>query len=276
MANRSIIAYVLVVVIGFGGIISFPIVILSNGFTPYTLINDSPDPFIYTSQNFTEIHKLNLNVDVGNIDIEYTYDPVEYVAKIEVQFDISGKNVIGDNHTNYFEIKNDTISTNSSTLISFSMLLNPETDWFDDGSWIKRDVSIFVTLNADILFDLNITINLEGNVDLFVKGGININNVEVNARTPYFNKPSEIILDFEFCSIEGNITSSANEAEILLKTNNVRYTRNNVFTLSNYNGTLKIDIYQSYDMGGNITGLLNSTFGFVDIVYEDITDKVGA
>ena len=81
MTNKNIVTIFISVIIGFSLIISIPVVILSAGFSPYVTIEDSPDPFIYNSQNSSGIHKLNLNVDVGDVKIQYTTALYIFICK---------------------------------------------------------------------------------------------------------------------------------------------------------------------------------------------------
>ncbi|MHA1991463.1 MAG: hypothetical protein ACW98A_10905 [Candidatus Hodarchaeales archaeon] len=84
MAKKSILVFVIIIIFGFSMIVSIPVIILSIEVTPNIIIEDSLDPIIFTPTNSSNSHGLNLNIDVGNIEIAYTYTPVDYHAKIDI------------------------------------------------------------------------------------------------------------------------------------------------------------------------------------------------
>ncbi|MFX1571446.1 MAG: hypothetical protein ACFFB0_01750 [Promethearchaeota archaeon] len=271
MLIKGKIAIIISIIFGFVIIASIPVVILSSSFSPYIKIEHYKS-FEYTSLNSSTIEEINLNVDVGDIEISYTYAPVDYHVKVEVFINMSGQNLPGKSYLDYFKAPVWKNSTNSAI---FSMELLSES-WFDTSLWITRDVSIIVTLNANILFDINTTTNLEGNVKVYVPGGVNVNNVNVIINKLNNKTVSKSLIYFDYCTIEGNITANGNFADIELKTINVQYIQNSILNLSNDEGILTFDIIQYEEMGANITGILNSTTGHVHLIYQDYTQNVGA
>ena len=251
-------------------IIYIPIILLSTGFSPYMRVKGAPESQEYIISNSSGIYKLNLNVDVGDIEISYTYNPVDYHAKIEVITEMVGQYLNSNNFDDYFTVAWDDANTFTIELLSES--------WFDPSLWNTRDVKIVVTLNANILFDINITTNIEGDVGLYVPGGININNVYVNVNTINYSTKSNVLLDFDHCTIEGNITGIGTYADIELKTTNVQYTRNSICYLMNDEGELKFDIFQSKEMGANVTaiGVIKTNKSIISVVYSDYSSNIGA
>ena len=103
MANRNVQAIILMIIVGFSLLISIPIIILSVGFSPYITIEKSLTYF-YTPINSSAIEEINLNSDVGNIEIGYTYEQVDYAAKIEVKVEMVGQNLPGNSYSEYFHV----------------------------------------------------------------------------------------------------------------------------------------------------------------------------
>lgn len=266
MANRRILALVIMIIFGFGTIVLIPVIILSIEVSPNIIIEDSLDPIIYNPSDPSDIHGLNLNVDVGNIEIDYTYTPINYHAKIDIIINMIGREITGKTYTDYFIIEKE--SSNSSFILT--MELKPDTDWFNTSKWIKKDVEIYVILNADSLFNVDISINETGNVNLFVPWGVNIKNIAVDINM------GTALLDFSYCSIEGNITGFADNGDITLKTNNVYYTQNSIWDLTNIGGEILLNIYQSKEMGSNITGVAETSSGVITLIYIDTLPKINA
>jgi len=268
MVKKAVLVSSILIIFGVSILVSVPIIILSTGFSPYINVEGIPEPFEYVASNTAGIHKLELNVDVGNIEIQYTTTRVDFLAKIELNIEMVGQNLVGESFDNYFIIEWD----DSNTMPTFTMELEKDTDWFNTSKWITQNVGIIVTLNANILFDIDITINNIGNVEIFVPGGVNINNVDVNLER------GNMFFDFTYCIIEGNISGNVNNGngDIDFKVNNVEYTRNSVWNLTNDIGVILFDIIQYEGMGANITGMGETNTGIIEVVYKDFTSNVGA
>ena len=269
MANKSSISIIIIVFVGFSLIITIPILTLSNSFSNYGTIDKSLT-YKYAPNNSSPIEKLNLNVDVGDVEIKYVTTPVDYYAKIQVEIEMMGQIAPGKKYSDYFSVVWDYTSPSPT----FIMLLKSDT-WFDPSLWLTQNVTIIITLNANILFDINITINEEGNVHHIVPYAVPINNVDVNT-----NK-GNILYDFQYCTLEGNITGIANNGNIDLVAYNPKYTRNIIWTYKSNAGDITIDIshINHYKiMNANITGSLvgNIFGGDITLTYYDNTANIGA
>jgi len=147
------------------------------------------------------------------------------------------------------------------------------------------------------LFDINITINEDGNVHLIVPFAVTTNNVEIYTNEGDiicdFHKYStlegnitgianegNILYDFQYCTLEGNITGIANDGDIELKAYNPEYTRNTTWTYNSITGDITIDINHSNHykiMNATITGsLVGNDFRDVIVNYFDNTANIGA
>ncbi|KKM91329.1 hypothetical protein LCGC14_1229550, partial [marine sediment metagenome] len=205
MANKSFVVIFLIAFVGISLIITIPILTLSSSLSNYGTI-DEVLTFKYAPDNSSPIEKLNLNVDVGDVEIKYITTPVDYYAKIQVDIEMFGQYIAGKQYSEYFHDVWE-IESSSATL---TMELLSES-WFDPSLWLTQNVSIIITLNANILFDINITINEKGNVHYIVPYAVPINNVDVNTNE------GNIFYEFQYCTLEGNITGIANDGNIELK-----------------------------------------------------------
>jgi len=264
MANKRILAIALIICFGISMSISIPIAILSAYFLPFNIISETCK-FEYKPYNSSAIEELNLIVDVGNIQIQYITSPVDYYAMIEVNFDMVGYSLFGKNSLYYFSLPD-----NKSFTKTFIMERKSDTDWFDTSKWIKQDVDIIVTVNANILYNINAIINEEGNVEMNVPGGVKINDLSVNIND------GDALLDFSYCTIEGKVTGNVINGDIELKINNVVYTRDNVLNLSSDSGIILFDILQTKKMGLNISGRGITNTGAIKVKYRDDSPDIGA
>ena len=265
MANKSIIAIVVIVFVGISLIVTIPILILSSGLSNYGMIDEFLT-YKYAPNNSSPIENLNINAEVGDIEIKFVDPPVDNLAMIEVNIEMVGQNVAGKSYLDYFIV----VWENTSTSPTFRMELKSDVDQLEVLSLIKN-VAIFVTLRADIIYDITATV-IRGNVDLIVPFGVSCNNIEINISTK-----GNILFDVTNCFLGGNITGIINEGNIDLKAHNVEYARNSIWTLITELGDITIDIIQYKDLGANITG--NATVfteGSLYLYYKDNKPSVGA
>jgi hypothetical protein len=270
MARREIIAIIIMIVFGFSIMISIPIFLITLGFSPYIYVDHQEyQDFIFNSSTVID---LKLEIDVGNVDIKYTYDPVDYHARVFLNIEMIGQNIPSKNYTDYFNIGWD--KTNSSCSLVMNLISN---SGFNDSIWKEKDIYIVVSLNPVILFNINTTINNDGNVDLRVPGGIDINNIDVTIDT------GNILLYLDLCYINGNMTGNTGTGKINFYLNNVQYTRNCVWNLKTNNDDIRpdiadiqIDIAQYNPIGFNVTGTAHTLLGDIIVVYYDENPEVGA
>ena len=268
MANKSIIAIFAVILVIISLIIAIPVLTLSSSFSNYGTI-DELLIFEYAPDNSSPIEKLNLNVDMGNVEIKYVTTPVDYYVKVQVDIEMAGQSIAGKKYSDYFSV----VWNNTSPSPTFTMLCKSDT-CFDPSQWLKQDIDIIITLNAIILFDINITINEKGNVHHIVPYATTINNVDVNTNE------GDIFYDFRYCTLEGNITGIANDGDIELMAYNPEYTRNTTWTYNSIAGDIRINIShinQYKIMNATITGsLVGNVFGDIVLTYYDNTANIGA
>ncbi|MFX0001154.1 MAG: hypothetical protein ACFE9Q_12085 [Candidatus Hodarchaeota archaeon] len=278
IANKSILTIGLMIIFGFSTIISIPIILITIGFSPYITVDYKDyQEFIFNSSTVID---LKLEIDVGNVDIKYTYDPVDYHARVDLNIEMIGQNIPSNNYNDYFNIENDSTS-NSLTL---TMELIAEND-FNEMIWKEKDIEVILTLNPTILFNIDTSIMKEGDISLLVEGEATINNLEA------YSKKGNIFFDFKYCSIGGDITGIVNKGYIELSLYNVNYTKNSIWNLTNNyfftpedlasngaasNGNILIDIKQDTAIRFNITGTAIVQTENIYASYTDNTPDVEA
>jgi hypothetical protein len=271
MARKEMTALSIMIFFGFSILISLPIILLSFGYSPYYSIEfqDSIEGVF----NSSSIVDLNLNIDHGDVKIQYTFSPVDYHARIDVSIDMIGQNIPEKNYTDFFNIEWE----KTDNLFTFTMEVTKNISDFNT-VLIEHNVNIIVTLNPIILFNINTYINVEGNFNLEVPGGIKVNNIDV------YTEKGNTILNFVFCNIRGNISGKSGVGDIELNLINVQYFRNcawNLTTSPIYPGGLDISdiliiITQNIEISANITGTAITSLGDIHVYYTDSTPYVGA
>ncbi|MFX1407909.1 MAG: hypothetical protein ACFFC9_11200 [Promethearchaeota archaeon] len=263
MANKSIIAFILIIIITFNFILILPIAFMSIQFSSYDIIDESLS-YEYVPDTPSSIEKLYLNVDVGNIEIRYVSIPVEYYVKIDVNIEMGGANVKGKLYSDYFI----TCFQNTSSSLEFTFEILPNLNWIEVLSLI-HNITLVVNIRSDIILDIMTVVN-DGNFEMIIPFGVSIGNAITNVTK------GDIFYNFEYCIIDGNISGIIEEGNLDLKSYNVEYTQNSNWTLDSRNGDMNIEIYQYKEMGANITGTAVIPSGNVKLVYEDNSVNVGA
>jgi hypothetical protein len=270
MIKKSILAVTIMIIIGFGMIISIPMIFLTIGFSPYYIIEYHKDYYYYNKTlDLPIIKSLNLNTDVGETQIKYTYSPVDYCIKVELNIEVTSQKYLGNSYLDLFKSPN---WENTSNSIKYKMGLKPDVldIWFETSHWIKQEVSLIVTINPNNLFNINTTINQAGDVNIVVPAAINVNNIDVNINQ------GNIYYEFTYCTIEGNITGSTVFGDITLNANNVGYTKNSIMKIKNDEGLIKFNIIQSRAMNTNTTGIGKTRLGQIKVKYRDYSPEIGA
>lgn len=266
MTKKVIAAIFLTVVLFFSLIFTIPIVLLSEGFATYDKINENKS-YYYSPNNSSNTKILNLEVDRSDVEIKYVYPPKDFVVKIDTHFEISGKDALRKSYLDYFEI----LWENGSSHLNFKMKYKSGIDPFEVTSLFKN-ISIVVSLRADVMIDLNIEID-HGKFQQIVPFKVPINNVKIN------NTNGDILLNFTSCVISGTITALSNRGNIDLNAYNAQYTQDNHWMLNSNLGD--IDFFITYEnnsgeMGANITGTIVTTTGHIRTVYRDANSDIGA
>ncbi|MFW9942375.1 MAG: hypothetical protein ACFFFT_15155 [Candidatus Thorarchaeota archaeon] len=244
-------------------ILSIPSFVIFAEFANFSRIDKSLT-FTFSSTTPPIKKELNLNTDVGIINIKYTTQPVDYLVRIDVDIEMAGPNLNGKSYLDFFNINWE----NSTSPVNFTLELISDM-LVDFSNLHKANIIINIMLRADIIFDINTSI-MEGRINLPNLMGITVGNIFLNVDR------GDIDYDFAYCTIKGNITGIVNYGNITLKSYNNHYSQNTKFTLNNPWGYTLIDIFQIEEMGANITGIAFTKAGKIRVIYMDKSPKVGA
>ena len=265
MANKTGIVIIIMIVFGIALIISIPAFIISTTLSPYGIIDESI-PFYYNPNNSSLMESLNINADVGEIDIKYITEPVDYCAKVEMDIEMLGLGLAGKTYLDYFNI----LWQNTSGLVNLTVELNTGINHVEVLSLIKN-VNIIVSLKADVICDISVTVNIKGAVKITVPSFHSIGNILTNITK------GDIQYDFFYCILEGNITGIIQDTgDINIKSYNMEYTQNSMWSLYTNDGDIFIEIDQNKATNANITGIITTVSGNYHFIYRDNTADVGA
>jgi hypothetical protein len=243
--------------------VSIPTFIFLAEFSNFSRIDESLT-YIYSSSTPPFNKELNINTEIGIVDVKYVHQPIDYLVRIDIDIEMTGPNLDGKSYLDFFNI----VWENTTSPVNFNLELI--SDMLDDFSNLhKANIVINIILRADIIFDINASI-IEGTIKFANLVGITVGNLLLNVERGNIN------YDFTHCTIESNITGIVNYGNITLTSNNNQYTQNSKLTFSNERGYILIDIYQYEEMGANITGIAFTKAGKIRVNYEDESPNIGA
>lgn len=252
--------------IGFSLIIAIPIGVLSDNLSSYEIYDDS-FYYEYLPDTPSTIESLNLNIELGNVDIKYLNPPVDYYAKIDVYIEMAGPGLAGKDCFDYFII-NEGNSTDSP--IDFSLQLQPGITDFEVNTLIKN-VTILVSLSKAIIFNISTSV-INGNIELSVPFNVQVNDLNAHIAS------GDILFDLRNCILEGNITGIGNQSNIELRTYNIQCTRDSDWYIKNAVGDLILNITQSVEMSANITANaeIGTQYTTAYVFYKDFSPNIGS
>jgi hypothetical protein len=263
MTQKHVIGLTSIVIIGLSLILVTPIQLISSNLVFYGVIDDSAS-FEFGLTTPAPIIELNINADVGNIKIQYTYEQVIYHIKVETFFDLRGANLGGKNHSNIFDINWQT----SNSSVDFTLEIKSES-WFDNSLWVRKDVDIIIIVKADVTVDINTNLG-EGNFELTVPYSTSIRNLYTNISN------GNMIYNLEYCLIRGNISCKINKGDVLLNNYDIEFSNCSFWDFHLDEGDLYVGIHQEIEMGENITGTAMIPSGDVRLNYLDHNPNIGA
>jgi hypothetical protein len=243
-------------------IITIPIAILLNTLLPYGNIYYSEEYYSY--QDPANIKALNIDVNIGNVEINYIPHPIDFSVQIDVEFELDGQYFENEGFSNFFEID----WQNTGKILNFSIQIK-------EGKHLEKILSqirimnIKISLKADLNCDIKVLV-LNGNVALESIYGTNIGNVSTNI---YYGN---IQYGFSHCYLNGNILAQTQEGNIELDLFECEYFRNSLWRISTEIGNVVVNIVHKNNLGSNVTGIISTIVGNYRISYEDYTTEVGA
>jgi hypothetical protein len=217
----------------------------------------------YTSDTPPLKKELNLNADVGIINIQYVPISAYFLVRIDIDIELAGPNIGSNSYLDFFSIGWE----NSTSPLNFTFVLISDI-LVDFSNLHIANIYINIQLREDIIFSLNSSV-IEGAINL-TASGITVNNLLLNVIN------GDIIYDFTNCNIEGNISGIVNYGNVILKTFNNKYTHKSHLTLKNRIGYILFKIIQVEEMEANVTGRGITKTGNITVIYKDFSSDIGA
>jgi hypothetical protein len=264
MARKAILIITFTLILFFSLIFTIPILILSEGFSDYAMI-DKKYSFYHTPSNISSFEGLNINIDKANIEITYVDIEEPYCVKVEANIKLEGSDLAGKSPPDFFNLT----WLNSSEIIEFS-LEQLSNSWFNTSTILTKTITIIVSVRKDIALDFNATVG-EGTIEMTVPYGVSINNVYLN-----INSIGDLNSNFYHCSVQGNILGEVNQGNVNLDFQNIKYAPNCSILFTLGSGELDMNILQEVNLGVNISGTVAINDGDVTFRYEDNSDNLGA
>jgi hypothetical protein len=290
-----------------GGTLGFII----TGFATSGSFRDSFN-FYYEPSSPAPIEELLVNVDVGDVQIQYNSSDTPYYAKIEVSIAVSGLFMTETSYLDFFTPYTEWWD-NTSTPTSFDMNVLPET-WFNPSHWFKSyNIDIIITLRTDVVYNIDahtITGSLKMNVpeDVILndtllqvttggvlldtspntnfQGILNVQSITGSAsvigqNTSYsygFSSgvtTGDLHLYLENCVLSHDLIGTVTTGAIFYTTYNLSFTQDSSINLQTTTGDINGNINQYEDLGANVTGNFLITTGWVNIVYVNDMSSIG-
>ena len=224
----------------------------------------------YTPSNISSFKSLNLECEVGNVEISYVYPPNEELVSIIILIEMAGKSIAHKSYLDYFNIT----ANYDGTSFSFKMNIKSNLNLQEVKPLIKES-KMLVTIRADAVISINAEI-VEGDISIDVPYGVILENLWFKTTL------GNIVYNMNECYIGNNITGVVGEGDIELSLFNVQYTHNSVWNLTNgfehinSRGSILININQIIGMSANVTGIITTYAGIITLYYYDINPNIGA
>ncbi len=254
------------------------------------------------------IETLNLESDIGAINIKYNTTPTDYYAKIDLDIRIKGPNVVGKSFLDFFK---EILWENDSSPVTFDIDAKPTT-WFSFG--LSRRVVLDITLRTDVIYEID-ALTGTGLIDMDVPQNLIINQailststgsvlinsalntafkeqvrISTSTGTVSFyavntnftqglqttTSTGSLTLDFTDCTMGDDLVGSVSTGSINIKSYNMIYTQDCTWDIGTSTGSIDVEIEQYVEMDAIVTGSIEASTGRIDIVYRDDQVNVGA
>jgi hypothetical protein len=223
MKNYRIALIVLIVLIGGGGV-GF---IITGFATSGSLSNEFT--FAYDPSSPAPIESLNLNADIGKININYNTTNTSLYAYIAVHLEISGLFMSGKSYTDFF-------ATNDSwwnpLTASFNMKVIPDV-WFDPSHWFKSyNITIDITLRTDVVYDIT-AITGTGAITMNVPDNVKLNGTYIQSGTGSLD-----LITGDNVSFDGSVRAETSTGSVTMNSGATNFSRG--LTLISSTGSLNV------------------------------------
>lgn len=280
--SKNIILIILILGLVFGGIVSFYIIGILN----YGVIKRS-NTFYYTPTSITSPEKFMIITNGRTINIKHNISAVNYDIKADLFLKAEGMYMKNSDYE-YFITDWDNFSSESPSLFVHS--IGKTLGGFYHPSWTARyDITINLTLRTDLLYDLYLDVyHSEINIDedlsineLIIdtySGDIelNINETDINQISINIPQSRVFTLELNQCNISNIINITSTTADIRLNSFNSKCSNDIEWFVTSINGNIDTKIYQSEEIGANISASILSSSGNINIEYFDSLSTIGA
>lgn len=268
--------------------------------------------FYYEPSSPASIEELLVNVDIGDVQIQYNSSDTPYYVEIEVSIAISGLFMTDTNYLDFFDPYTEWWD-NTTTLTSFDMNVLPET-WFDPSHWFKTyNIDIVVTLRTDVVYNidahtitgslnmnvpedviLNDTLlqtttgnvvlrthsntNFQGSLSVqCITGGASVIGQDTNYTNGFSSGTvtGPLLLDLDNCVLGDDLTGTVTTGAITYNTDNITFTQDSSIYLQTTTGEINGEINQNEELGANITCIFGVTTGGIHITYVNNISNIG-
>ena len=275
----------------------------THGVFPYK------NTYYYNPETPSPIERININCDIGSIQIKYNKTPTDYYAQVDLDIKIKGILVEGKSFQDFFY---PIIWQNeSSQVISFVLDAKAST-WLTFS--ISNRVKINLTLRTDVIYDLN-TQTSTGSISMDIPnnsilnntklststGSISLNaakdttfqgNVEISTSTGSvalfakevnftrslgaFTSTGSLSLNFSKCFIGKNLVGTVSTGSIFFNSYNMKYSDDYIWGLRTSTGSIDVNIIQYTEITANVNGSIQTSTGSIDVYYKDNSVSIGA
>jgi hypothetical protein len=244
-------------------IFAIPIYSITFSLSNFGRINEDFN-YNYSLANSSSLNRLNLECDIGNIEIDYIYPPLDDLIGIKLIIEMAGYNLAKKSYSDYFTI----YFNNESSSVNFSLKIKSDLNQIELLPLIKN-ITIIVKIRTDAIINIEANIR-HGDVHVLAPFGAEVKNMRFNITE------GNLFTEFINCVIGGNITGLCSIGDITFKTYDVKFRQNIGLGFVNDEGTILFEIIQIRKMEANITGSAKTNNGEIRICYQDYSSDIGA
>ena len=265
--------------------------------------------YYYKPETPSQIERININSDIGTIQVKYNETPTDYYAQIDLDIQIKEILVEGKSFNDFFH---DIIWQNESGQV-ISFILDAKASTWLTGS-ISNRVKINLTLRTDVIYDIN-TQTSTGSISMVTPSNSILNNTKISTSTGsvslnagnnttflgdveiststgsaalnaiHTNFTHDLViststgslsLSFSNCAIGKRFIGTVSTGSISFTCFHMKYSANNPWLLKTSTGSISVNIMQYTELETNVTGSIQTSTGRINVFYRDNLASVGA
>jgi len=265
--------------------------------------------YYYKPETASQIERININSDIGSIQVKYNETPTDYYAQIDLDIQIKGILVEGKSLNDFFY---PIIWQNESGKV-ISFILDAKASTWLTGS-ISQRVKINLTLRTGVIYDIN-TLTSTGSISMVTPSNSILNNTKISTSTGsvslnagnstvflgdvtiststgsaaltaiHTNFTHDLViststgslsLSFSNCAIGKRFIGTVSTGSISFNSFDMKYTVDNPWLLKTSTGSISVNIMQYTEIEANVTGSIQTSTGSINVFYRDNLASVGA